>query len=116
MSQHCALDISSVLSAPSSTPADARLQALLGAGPKRVNASDEHAALSQQMQGNAPGRHSFVFQWQDVLMTTAQSSTADTVYDLASALIATAVWKQRRAVYLCQGGKQGTSSDAAIKV
>lgn len=100
----------------SNAPADARLQALLGAGPKRINASDEHAALSQQMQGNAPGRHCVVFEWQDVLVTNAPSSTADTVYELASALIATAVWKQRRAVYLCQGGKQGTSNDAAIKV
>ena len=97
-------------------PADARLQALLGAGPTRINANDEHAALSQQMQGNAPGRHCVAFEWQDVLVTTAQSSTADTVYELASALVATAVWKQRRAVYLCQGGKQGTSNDAAIKV
>ena len=92
------------------------MQVLLGAGPKRINASDERAAVSLQMQGNAPGRHSFVFQWQDILVTTTQNSTADTVYELASALIATAVWKQRRAVYLCQGGKQGTSSDAAIKV
>lgn len=100
----------------SNVPADARLQALLGAGPKRINASDEHAALSQQMQGNAPGRRCVVFEWQDVLVATAQSSTADTVHELASALIATAVWKQRRAVYLCQGGKQGTSNDAAIKV
>lgn len=100
----------------SSITADARLQALLGAGPKRINVSDEHAALSQQMQGDAPGRRCVVFEWQDVLVTTAQSSTADTVYELASALIATAVWKQRRAVYLCQAGKQGTSNDAAIKV
>lgn len=68
------------------------------------------------MQGNAPGRHCVVFQWQDVLVTTAQSSTADTVYELASALIATAVWKQRRAMYLGQGGRQGTSNDAAVKV
>ncbi|KAL3151995.1 hypothetical protein ABBQ32_001116 [Trebouxia sp. C0010 RCD-2024] len=94
---------------------DARLQALLGAGQKKISASDECAAVSQQMLGNAPGRHCLVFQWQDVLIPTTQSSSADTVYELASALVATAVWKQRRAVYLCQGGKQGTSSDAAIK-
>lgn len=105
-----------VPSARSKASADARLQALLGAGQKKISASDECAAVSQQMLGNAPGRHCLVFQWQDVLIPTTQSSSADTVYELASALVATAVWKQRRAVYLCQGGKQGTSSDAAIKV
>ena len=98
------------------SPADTRLQALLGAGPRRVQASDEFAIVSQQMQGNAPGRRCLLFQWQDVLVTTAPSSAADTVFELASALIAASLWKQRRAVYLCQGGKQGTISDAAIKV
>ena len=98
------------------TIADARLQALLVSGTKQVQASDEFAAVSQQMQGDAPGRRCVLFQWQDCLITAAPSSSADTVYELASTLIAAAVWKQRRAVYLCQGGKQGTSNEAAIKV
>ena len=96
--------------------ADARLQALLGLGPARVNAHEEAALLSQQMPGNAPARRAVPFRWQDVLLIAGPSSASDTVYELASVLIAVAVWQQRRAVYLCQGGKAGTSSDAAIKV
>ena len=96
--------------------ADARLQALLGSGPARVNANDEAVMISQQMLGNAPARRAVPFQWQDVLLTAGPSSANDTVYELASVLVAVAVWQQRRAVYLCQGGKAGTSSDAAIKV
>lgn len=68
------------------------------------------------MQGNALGRHTVQFQWQDVLLVEGPSTAADTVYEMASVFIAIAVWKQRRAVYLCQGSKTGTSSDAAIKV
>jgi hypothetical protein len=96
--------------------ADSRLQALLGSGPRRVNTSDELAVVSQQMQGNAPTRHAVQFQWQDVLQTQGPSSTFDTVYEMASVLVSVAVWKQRRAVYLCQGSKPGTNSEAAIKV
>lgn len=94
---------------------DARLQALLGSGPARVNKLDEAAVISQQMPGNALARRAVPFQWQDVLLIAGPSSASDTVYELASILIAVAVWQQRRAVYLCQGGKAGSSSDAAIK-
>lgn len=96
--------------------ADSRLQALLGGAPGRMNANDEIAIVSQQMPGNAPIRHAVLFQWQDVLQTDSPSSASDAVYELASVLVAIAVWRQRRAVYLCQGGKTGTNSDAAIKV
>lgn len=68
------------------------------------------------MQGNALGRHAVQFQWQDVLLVEGPSTAADTVYEMASVFTAIAVLKQRRAVYLCQGSKTGTSSDAAIKV
>lgn len=98
------------------TLTDARLQALLGSGPRRVDANDEIAVVSQQMQGNAPARHAVLFQWHDILQTEGPNSAHDTVYELASVLIAVAVWRQRRALYLCQGGKTGTDSQAAIKV
>ena len=81
-----------------------------------MNAQDEAAVISQQMPGNALARRAVPFQWQDVLLIAGPSSASDTVYELACILIAVAVWQQRRAVYLCQGGKAGTSSDAAIKV
>ena len=41
---------------------------------------------------------------------------ADSVFELASVLIAKAGWEYRRAAYLCSDSRPGISTDQAVKV
>ena len=98
---------------PSSAP-DEIDTALAGAGATPA-AGGIHAALGP-LSGDSPLRYAVKFSWNQVLLTnnTNKESTveiADAVYELASALIAAAVWCQRRAALVhCESTPLGVPS------
>ena len=74
-----------------------------------------HAGLA--LAADAQLRRAVTFEWQDVLVTSRQnSSAADAVFELASLLVAWALWQMRCASSLCQPSSAGARSDAATLV
>ncbi|KAK9798946.1 hypothetical protein WJX73_007519 [Symbiochloris irregularis] len=74
-------------------------------------APDSADADSLPLPANAPLRQAVAFQWQDVLVTNPQRvAGADAVFELASFLVAWALWQMRCAAALCQPGSAGSSS------
>lgn len=90
--------------------AESRLAALLSPAPNGAATSELH------MSGNAFGRFVVSFQWQEVLLFEGSCTASDAVYEMASAVVSMAVWKQQQAKRLAEAGQAGTTSEAAIKV
>lgn len=77
----------------------------------------EAPAGSSTIPADGPLRTAVTFNWQDVLLTPSQASSApDAVFELASFLVALALWKMRFAAGLCQTGSAGASTEASTAV
>ena len=87
-----------------------------------VNRPAEAAALpglpeASQVVGDSPARSIAGYGWRDVLVTAEQSAQAsDTVFELASLLIAWALYKMRAASATCAAVAGGAPSDSLFRV
>lgn len=95
----------------------ALLQGLISQPEQPSSSPDLAAADSWSPTPSAPLRQAVAFQWQDVLLTGPQRvSGADAVFELASFLIAWALWQMRCAALLCQPNSAGSSNAHASAV
>lgn len=105
------------------TAATKYLSLLLGLINRQQGPSAEASPAADQ-PGAAPAiaadaqlRRAATFGWEDVLVTSRQaSSAADSVFELASFLVAWGLWQMRCASSLCQPSRAGVSADTAAAV
>jgi hypothetical protein len=98
---------------PASSPTD-EVDTALNQAATTTTTGSISAALGS-LTGNSPLRYAVKFSWNQVLLTTNNKDNnveiADAVYELASALIAAAIWCQRRAALVhCESTPLGVPS------
>ncbi|KAK9868803.1 hypothetical protein WJX84_000981 [Apatococcus fuscideae] len=81
-----------------------------------INEPSTDAGAGSRVAGNSRLRRMVAFAWQDALVASGQVQMADSVFELASLLVAVAIWKMQKAAAIChEGGATGVDSSAAAQ-
>eukprot|EP00884_Botryococcus_braunii_P019025 jgi/Botrbrau1/5806/Bobra.0155s0028.1 len=93
----------------------ALLLGLVNRGPAKGTASDT-PLLETKIGADSKLRSSVTFTWQDVLQVNKEAVAArDGLFELASLLVSSGVWRMRRAYDLCSAQPAAVAADAAAQ-